>query len=157
MPRVRLRTFARGELLREVASAENRVRLASPFITRPIAQALASSAGIATERRLLTALVAGSVRVRALDPEALRLLKEAGWQKIERFAAIPKQANPEAKERWPYVTDIECVYEVPISRGVPLKAFDVTPSGLQGGYKELSRAQFDTAVGYLLSAAEQGR
>jgi hypothetical protein len=38
---------------------------------------------------------------------------------------------------------------------VPLDVFDVTSNGLQGGYKELSRAQFETAAEYLLAAAGQ--
>jgi PLD-like domain len=327
-----LRTFARGELLRQIASAKSTIRLASPFLSRPVAEELVNPADASTaaEKRLLTALVAGSVRIRALDPEALHLLKEAGWQirsirnlhakvslidsdwglvgsgnltnaglgstergnvelgvvlnsaqielaaslydgwldeaetvtdvDIERFSAMPKsrgihgaeegigpalaiaeaselerilgtedpqrrywvKANyhrrstdgqgwwqrgwisdwrrasyrkgdlillylgakydgprkcpvvarvikesrydpefvrrfdPEAGDRWPYVTGIECVFEVPASQGVPLAAFKVTPNGLQGGHKQLSLAQFETAAQYLLSAAKAG-
>ena len=61
--------------------------------------------------------------------------------------------DPEAADRWPYVTDIECVFEVPIAIGVPLDVFDVTPNGLRGGYKELSCSQFEVAAGYLMTAA----
>jgi hypothetical protein len=323
--------FARAELLGEVASARSLVRLASPFLTVPIAAELATAANTAAKRQLLTALVAGSVQVGALDPEALRLLQGADWEvrsirnlhakvslvdsswglvgsgnltnaglgsnekgnielgvilspaqiesaasiydswwseaeavsaaEIERFAALPKfpsgqgpedgvgpaleiadpsaieevvgdgdpgrrywvkanyyrrntdgrgwwhrgwisdwrrasyrigdlillylgaefdgprscpavvrvvgesrhdpefvvrNGDPEAKDRWPYVTDIECVFEVPISQGVPLGVFDVSASGLQGGYKELSRAQFEAAVHHMLGASGNG-
>jgi PLD-like domain len=329
-----LRTFARPELLRRVGEAKVSVWLASPFISHPIAEELAranSTAGL--QRRLLTALVAGSVRVRALDPHALTLLSKAGWEirsirnlhaklslidsrwglvgsgnltnaglgstakgnvelgvvlnpaqiaaaaaiyedwwdeakpvtevEIERFAAIPPaqkggapeegvgpaleiadpadlktilgaddptrrywvkanyhkrrtdgrgwwhrnwisdwrrasyrkgdlillylgaeydgprrcpavvrvtreaqrepefvaraDGDPEAAKRWPYVTRIECVFEVPVESGVPLNAFGVTAQGLQGGYKTLSKAQFETAISHLLNAAEEGR
>ena len=63
--------------------------------------------------------------------------------------------DPDARVRWPWVTDVECVYEVPIASGVPLDAFGVTPQGLQGGYKELSRAQFEAAAEYLIAVAGQ--
>lgn len=61
--------------------------------------------------------------------------------------------DPDARARWPWVTDVECVYEVPIASGITLEAFGVTPQGLQGGYKELSRAQFEAAAESLMGVA----
>lgn len=323
----KLRTFARPELLSNVEDANTRVWLASPFLSHPIARELAEASSTDVDRRLLTALVAGSVQVGALNPEALELLRSDGWEirsirnlhaklsivdgswglvgsgnltnaglgstdkgnvelgvvlspaqiaaassiyagwwreaddvtdeDLARFAAIhirqPEKApemgvgpaleigdpgdleailgahdpeqrfwvkanyhrrrpdgrewwhrkwisdwrrasyrkgdlillylgaefdgprrcpaivrvtgesrhapefvaenDPEAGDRWPWVTDIECVFEVPIESGVPLDLFDVTPQGLQGGYKELGRPQFETAASHLLAAA----
>lgn len=74
-------TFARTELLRQVRAAAERVWLASPFLSAPIAEQIAgSSAAAANGRRLLTALVPGSVQVGALDPKALRILKQSGFE-----------------------------------------------------------------------------
>jgi PLD-like domain len=320
-----LRTFARTELLSKVGEAGARVWLASPFLTQPIAQELVEAALPEVDRRLLTALVASSVQVGALDPEALARLMDGGWkvgsirnlhaklsivdsfwglvgsgnltnaglgstekgnvelgvildstqidaassiyerwwreadeitgEDVARFAALPNKhhgvageagvgpaleigdpanlgsildadnterrfwvkanyyrrnadgrgwwhrgwisdwrkasyrkgdlillylgaayegprccpaivrvikeprldpdfvaenGDPEAQDRWPFVTEIECVFETPIENGVPLDAFDVTANGLQGGYKELSRSQFEAAAQYLM-------
>src|SRR5215203_2765937 len=78
----RLVTYARTELLARVRDAERRVWLASPYLSKPVAEEIAtaveeSSAG---ERRLLTALVAGSVQTRVLDPGALETLLDAGFE-----------------------------------------------------------------------------
>lgn len=81
-------------------------------------------------------------------PALVRVTEESRYD--PEFVA---ENDAEAADRWPYVTDIECVFEVPIESGVPLDVFDVTPNGLQGGYKELSRSQFEGAVGYLMTAA----
>lgn len=74
-------TFARGELLQQIEGARERVWLASPFLTTPIAHHIAKAVkrSATKERRLLTALVGGSVRVRALDPKALLILRDAGF------------------------------------------------------------------------------
>lgn len=323
----KLRTFARTELLSNIHKSRVRVWLASPFLSHPIAQELAAASPGRADRRLLTALVAGGVQVGSLNPKALQVLKDDGWEirsirnlhaklsivdeawgligsgnltnaglgstekgnielgvvlspaqigaaasiyaewwgeadeisdeDIARFASLPTrhtekvdeiavgpaleiadpadleavlganelgrrfwvkanyhrrrpdgrewwhrgwisdwreasyrrgdlillylgtkfdgprrcpaivrvteesrydpefvaENDPEAADRWPYVTDIECVFEVPIESGVPLDVFDVTPNGLQGGYKELSRSQFEDAAGYLMTAA----
>lgn len=76
----RLRTYSRGELLGRIAVASRRVWLASPFLTRPIAEEIAERSSENVDRRLLTALVAGSVQVGALSPEALGLLASDGWE-----------------------------------------------------------------------------
>jgi hypothetical protein len=74
--------FARGELLRRIEAAQERVWLASPFISKPIASYIVKSASEtpASDRKLLTALVGGSVRVGALDPKALLILMDAGFE-----------------------------------------------------------------------------
>lgn len=69
---------------------------------------------------------------------------------------VSANGDPEARDRWPYVTKVECVYEVPVERGVPLSAIDVSSSGLQGGRKVLSRVQFESGAQYLLNAATAG-
>jgi len=75
-------TFARGELLRQVEGASKRIWLASPYLSAPIASHLINSAAMssAVQRRLVTALVPGSVRVSALDPKALLILEEGGFE-----------------------------------------------------------------------------
>jgi hypothetical protein len=75
--------FARGELLQGIEAAQERIWLASPFISAPIASYVVKSAAKApgtAEKKLLTALVGGSVRVRALDPKALLILQEGGFE-----------------------------------------------------------------------------
>jgi hypothetical protein len=74
--------FARGELLRNIERAEERIWLASPFLSVPVAEYIAEMArrSGSNDRRLLTALVPASVRARALDPKALRILDEAGFK-----------------------------------------------------------------------------
>jgi hypothetical protein len=328
-----LQTYARKELLATISAAKSQVWMASPFLTRPIARELAESASKVRDRRLLTALVAGSVQVGALSPEALSILAAGGfelrsirnlhakvsiidgswglvgsgnltnaglgsteagnvelgvildrvqieaatmiydgwWEEAEvidaeqlaQFAALPRtrprgatvekgvgpaleipdpdaleaifgnerqtasrqywikanyhrrnddgrgwwhrgwisdakkasygvddlillylgakfdgprrapaivrvsteceynpdfvarEGDPEARERWPYVTRVECVFEVPVASGVPLQAIDVSSSGLQGGRKVLSRAQFEAGAQFLLSATDK--
>ena len=78
----RLVAFARGELFGRVESAAERVLLASPFLSLPVAEHLAEIArrAEASDRRLITALVPGSVRVGVLDPKALLLLMEDGFE-----------------------------------------------------------------------------
>lgn len=75
-------TFARQRLLREIKAAQDRIWLVSPFLTRPIAEAIcAAVAGSpARERRLLTALDARSVQCGVLDPGALSTLYEHGFE-----------------------------------------------------------------------------
>lgn len=75
-------TYARTELLARIRGAEQRVWLASPFLSKPVAEEIVtaveeSSAG---ERRLLTALVAGSVQTRVLDPSALETILDSGFE-----------------------------------------------------------------------------
>jgi phosphatidylserine/phosphatidylglycerophosphate/cardiolipin synthase-like enzyme len=75
-------TYARTELLTRVRCAVQRIWLASPFLSKPVADeiAIAAEESSATERRLLTALVASSVQTRALDPSALETLLDAGFE-----------------------------------------------------------------------------
>lgn len=329
-----LRTYARKELLAAVEAARNQVLLASPFLTSPIARELVESASGVRDKRLLTALVEGSVRVGALSPEALAILAAGGFElrsirnlhakvslvdgswglvgsgnltnaglgstkagnvelgvildraqiemarsiyeswwmeakvigdeELDQFAALPRtkpngyavepgvgpaleipdsdaleailgderkaagrqywikanyhrrnedgrgwwhrgwisdakkasyqiddlillylgakydgprcapaivrvsdeceynpdfvarNGDPEAQDRWPYVTKVECAFEVPVASGVPLQAIDVSSHGLQGGRKVLSRAQFETAAQFLLATGLEG-
>lgn len=74
-------TFARDELLWHVKRARERVWLTSPFLTVEIAGRIVKAcddSGV-EDRRLLTALVPGSVQIGVLDPAALRLLHEGGF------------------------------------------------------------------------------
>jgi len=75
-------TYARTELLARVRDAKERVWLASPFLSRPVADEIATAAGesSASELRLLTALVASSVQTRVLDPGGLETLLDAGFE-----------------------------------------------------------------------------
>lgn len=81
-PSGKLLTFARGELLKRVEAASERILLASPFLSNRVAAHLAEAAerSDASDRRLITALAVGSVRVGVLDPDALLLLMEAGFE-----------------------------------------------------------------------------
>lgn len=81
-PAGRLIAFARGELFGRVEAAEQRIFLASPFLTMRVAAHLAemSSRSAAADRRLITALVPQSVRSGVLDPSALLHLREAGFE-----------------------------------------------------------------------------
>lgn len=74
-------TYARTELLARVRGAAERVWLASPFLSRPVAEEIvvAVMESSAAERRLLTALVPGSVQTRVLDPAALETLLDASF------------------------------------------------------------------------------
>lgn len=74
-------SVARDDVLAAVGRCTKRTWLASPFLSRPVAQALADRApkGRDVDRRLLTALTQRSVEAGVLDPAALALLHEAGW------------------------------------------------------------------------------
>jgi hypothetical protein len=75
-------TYARTELLARIRGAEQRVWLASPFLSKPVAEEIVSAveeSGVA-ERHLLTALVAGSVQTRVLDPSGLETLLDASFE-----------------------------------------------------------------------------
>jgi hypothetical protein len=69
-------------LLEQIEVAAERIWLTSPFVTLPIARQIGEAAGrsSAHDRRLLTALDPISVRVGVLDPKALALLRDAGFQ-----------------------------------------------------------------------------
>lgn len=75
-------TYARTELLARIRGAEQRVWLASPFLSKSVAEEIVTAAeeSSASERRLLTALVAGSVQTRVLDPGALEALLYSGFE-----------------------------------------------------------------------------
>jgi hypothetical protein len=75
-------TYARTELLARIRGADQRVWLASPFLSKPVADEIATAVeeSSAAERRLLTALVAGSVQTRVLDPSALEILLDASFE-----------------------------------------------------------------------------
>lgn len=75
-------TYARTELLARIRGAEQRVWLASPFLSKPVAEEIVTTVeeSSATERHLLTALVAGSVQTRVLDPSGLETLLDAGFE-----------------------------------------------------------------------------
>lgn len=80
-------TFAREELLARVAAAEERVWLASPFLTAPIAARVVDAAAEAEAKnlRFLTALVPRSVQAGVLSTTGLSVLLEAGFE----IASIP--------------------------------------------------------------------
>lgn len=80
-----LLTFAREELLQRIATAQERVWLASPFLTAPIAAQIRDAATATTDLKLLTALNPRSVQVGVLSPAALLLLRECGFE----IASIP--------------------------------------------------------------------
>jgi hypothetical protein len=69
-------------VLAAVGRCTRRTWLASPFLSRPVAQALADRApkGSKVDRRLLTALTQRSIEAGVLDPGAIALLRDAGWQ-----------------------------------------------------------------------------
>lgn len=75
-------TYARTDLLARIRGAEQRVWLASPFLSKPVADEIATAVeeSAAGERHLLTALVAGSVQTRVLDPSALDTLLDFGFE-----------------------------------------------------------------------------
>jgi hypothetical protein len=75
-------SVARNGILAAVGRCTKRTWLASPFLSRPVARALADRApkGANVDRRLLTALTQRSVEAGVLDPSALILLHDAGWQ-----------------------------------------------------------------------------
>jgi hypothetical protein len=75
-------TYARTELLARVRGAKQRIWLASPFLSKPVAEEIVTAVeeSEATERHLLTALVAASVQTRILDPSALETLLDSGFE-----------------------------------------------------------------------------
>jgi len=75
-------TYARTELLARIRSAAQQIWLASPFLSKPVAEEIVSAAeeSSAAERRLLTALVAGSVQTGVLNPSALEAMLDAGFE-----------------------------------------------------------------------------
>jgi hypothetical protein len=77
-----LLTFARDELVARTGKAERRIHLVSPFLTLGVAKEIAAAnpRSAPAERRLLTALTERGVRAQALDPRALRVLLEAGFE-----------------------------------------------------------------------------
>lgn len=74
--------FARNLLIDRIETAQDRIWLASPFLTLPIAKRIATAAdkSSAGQRRLLTALGPRSVQVGVLDPAALSHLQKAGFK-----------------------------------------------------------------------------
>jgi phosphatidylserine/phosphatidylglycerophosphate/cardiolipin synthase-like enzyme len=62
--------------------AEDRIWLASPFLSKPVAEEIVAAVAesSAVERRLLTALVPGSVQTRVLDPAGLEALLDADFE-----------------------------------------------------------------------------
>src|SRR4051794_13655234 len=75
-------SVARDGILDAIGRSTQRIWLASPFLSRPISQALVDRApkGETVQRRLLTAVTQRSVEAGVLDPEALGLLRASGWE-----------------------------------------------------------------------------
>lgn len=75
-------TYARTELLARIRGAKQRVWLASPFLSKPVAEEIVTAVeeSTAAERHLLTALAAGSVQTRVLDPNGLETLLDSGFE-----------------------------------------------------------------------------
>jgi phosphatidylserine/phosphatidylglycerophosphate/cardiolipin synthase-like enzyme len=75
-------SVARDSVLEAVGQCAARVWLASPFLSRRVAQALVDRApkGEAVSRRLLTALTQRAVEAGVLDPQAVALLQASGWE-----------------------------------------------------------------------------
>jgi len=73
--------FARERLLRRIENAQERIWLASPFISMPVAKFIreAVEKSPAKERRLLTALEARSVQCGVLSPAALEQLRDCDF------------------------------------------------------------------------------
>jgi phospholipase D-like protein len=59
--------------------------------------------------------------------------------------------DPEAAERWPYVTRVAVVGEVPVPQGAPLSTIGKNGQSVQAGYCGISRAEFESLVEAMLS------
>jgi hypothetical protein len=57
---------------------------------------------------------------------------------------LRKERDAEAAERWPWVTDIEVIGDVPADDGVGLDVIGKTGQSLQGGPIAISRGDFET-------------
>lgn len=75
-------SVAQDDLLEAIGRSTTRVWLSSSFLSHAVAQAVVDRApkGEAVDRRLLTALTQRSVEAGILDPHALELFRERGWQ-----------------------------------------------------------------------------
>ncbi|HET7443190.1 MAG TPA: phospholipase D-like domain-containing protein [Solirubrobacterales bacterium] len=84
-PRGALVPVAREELMRRIRSATERIWLASPFLSLPVAEEIAEAAAKspAAERKLLTDASERSVAVGVLDADGLEQLHEAEFEIVD--------------------------------------------------------------------------
>jgi hypothetical protein len=66
---------------------------------------------------------------------------------------VREHRDPDAAERWPYVTEVSVVGEVPIEAGAPLAAIEKTGQSVQGGYCRIDRNEFNVLVRAMLKSA----
>jgi PLD-like domain len=80
-------------------------------------------------------------------PAVVRALGPA--KKEESF--LRRERDAEAAERWPWVTRIEVIGDVPADDGVGLDLIDMSAYSLQNGPREITRDEFETLAGRLVS------
>lgn len=66
---------------------------------------------------------------------------------------VLERRDPDAAERWPYVTDVEVVSDLPARRGVSLSLIGKTGQSVQGGYCSIDRGEFETLAAAMLDRA----
>ncbi|MDQ3726083.1 MAG: phospholipase D-like domain-containing protein [Actinomycetota bacterium] len=79
----------------------------------------------------------------ACCPAVVRVTKPS---RFDRQWVI-EHRDADAADRWPYVTEVAVVDEVPIDSGAPLSAIGKTGQSVQGGYCSITRDEFEALVG----------
>lgn len=64
---------------------------------------------------------------------------------------VRRHRDERAADRWPYVTQMSVVGDVPLDDGAKLSVIDKTGQSVQGGYCAISRAEFEQLVTAMLS------
>jgi hypothetical protein len=85
-------------------------------------------------------------------PAVVRALGSA--EKKEAF--LRRERDSEAAKRWPWVTEIELIADVPATDGVPLDVIGSTGGSLQVGPREITREEFETLAWEMVARPPRG-
>lgn len=80
-------------------------------------------------------------------PAILRVLKEPR----EDADFVEHHGRGPVDRKWPFVTETQCVFDIPIRQAPRPEAFGIDPRSTQPGYRRLSRDQFEEAARALTS------
>ena len=129
-----------------IGTVDSNQVIVSPKIQGRLRRLLVDEGSEVKAGDLIVIYLAKRNRGPAKCPAVVRALGPA--KKEESF--LRRERDAEAAERWPWVTRIEVIGDVPADDGVGLDPIDMSPYSLQHGPREITRDEFEALAGRLV-------